>query len=285
MMRNLYGVVSILIVAAAGPAAAGGLAASPPSIDLGTIHASDVKTFTFRLTNGGAKPAKNVACRGANLTFAPARLTLAPGASAAVVATYTEKKTLRLIGRLDAAITCGAAKLSIAGVRDETPRVDPRPTSAAALAHAVTETTGWGGMAYSPPLHLVNIESCGSPMQGDPDACCVLSLADLAGTAKTSYVLAGDDCSRAGARAPADVATELATKFQQGGWIALEVEAWIGGARLLPDGRLLESRDGGIWLGDQHLADVGGEVTRIAFTPDLRTVLISGDRWVPVTLP
>lgn len=277
----------IAIIVAAARAAHAGPTVAPASIDLGTIHGGDVKTFTFRLTNGGSAPLKGVACRGKGFTFAPAKLTIAPGAGADVTATYREKKTLKLLGRLDTTITCSGTKLVIAGIWWNKPARDDRPTDAASLAHVIAARTSvWSGNAYSPSKGMIASESCGSPMQGDEDTCCVISLDDLAGASKATYVRKSDDCSRKGARTPDDIARELTGIFTRDGWVAIDDENWIGDARLLPDGRMLAWHDGAIWLGDKQVATTAEPPGGLGFTLDLKTMVVrTSAGWVPLAMP
>jgi hypothetical protein len=263
----------LAILSAARPALAAGPSVTPPSIDMGTVHAGDVKVFTFRLANASDKPLK-AACKGGGFTFAPATVTIEPNGSADVQATYRAPKRLRFIGRLDAKIACGGARLPIAGITDEGAVVPP-PADAAHLAQVVVKSQGVNWTAYSPSKGLVNDAACNDPLSGDKDACCTLSLTSLDGKATVSYVLKDNGCPRAGARTADEVIGELSKTFADGGFIALASENWISDARLLPDGRLLVWRDGAVWLGDSRLATLAEHPTLLEVTPGVATALVA----------
>ena len=260
-MRELAVAVVVIALAAGAASASAPPVAWPRGVELGWIATGETRTFRFRIDNPPAgKAIKKLTCTGAGMTITPRKVDLAVGASATFTAAYKGPRIKLSSKHVDATIKCGKAKVKVHVI--VVPKRKPAPTTVEALADEIVDTAGgWAGDAFSLGEKRITSVSCGSPMDGDEDTCCVVSLDDLEDRSIASYPIRADGCARPTARTPAVLRAELAALFEQGDYVAVEAATFWGGmdATLLVDGRMVSWTVGALFIDDQRASDWGDQ--------------------------
>lgn len=100
---------------AAAPKAA--LVATPAQVDLGALEAGAKRQVSFALANPGPAAATKVTCKASGFAFDKKNLTIAPGASETIAATYTAAKKAPAKDKpLKVRIACGSAGVAVQAV-------------------------------------------------------------------------------------------------------------------------------------------------------------------------